>query len=149
MTANERTTNASPRQRVTRLLLALMLLLCAGIALGSGEQRRLETTLYDYASTFRWGDLNQILSYFDRSDLAAKPPTTFELERWKQWRVVGYRAQPFELTKGGRAQQIVEIEVTNVNTQATRKLIDRQHWRYERKSKTWLLISGLPNLSQE
>lgn len=148
MTAHKMTPPASPRGRLSWLLMAL-LLLSAGSALGRGEQRRLEATLYDYASTFRWGDLNQILSYFDHSEEAAKPPTPFELERWKQWRVVGYRAQPFAMSKDGHAQQIVEVEVTNVNTQVTRKLVDRQHWRYNRKSKTWLLISGLPNLSQE
>jgi hypothetical protein len=128
--------------------LALALLWVSAAALGMGEERRLQTTLYDYASAFRWGEMNQILSFFDRAEGAAAAPTTFELERWKQWRVVGYRAQPFAMSKDGHAEQIVEIEVSNVNTLATRTLLDRQKWRYERKTKAWLLTTGLPKLSQ-
>jgi hypothetical protein len=136
------------RLRMNWKLAALFLLLTAGTALAAGEQRRLEATLYDYSSTFRWGDIGQILSFMDKSDAAAKAPTTFEVERWKQWRVVGYRSQPYVMSSKERAEQVVEIEISNINTQATRKLIDRQRWRYERKSKTWLLSSGLPNLAQ-
>jgi hypothetical protein len=136
------------RSRLNWMLAALFLLLMNGSAMASGEQRRLESTLYDYASTFRWGDIGQILSFLDQSETAAKAPTTFEVERWKQWRVVGYRSQPYVMSSKERAEQVVEIEISNINTQATRKLVDRQRWRYERKAKTWLLSSGLPNLSQ-
>ncbi len=129
-------------------LLALSLLWVAASALGMGEERRLQVTLYDYASAFRWGEMNQILTFFDRSEDAAEAPTTFELERWKQWRVVGYRAQPLAMSEEGHAVQVVEIEITNVNTQATRKITDRQRWRYDRKAKVWLLASGLPSLAQ-
>jgi hypothetical protein len=129
-------------------LLALSLLWFAAAALGGGEERRLQVTLYDYASAFRWGEMNQILTFFDRDEDAAPAPTTFDLERWKQWRVVGYRAQPVAMSKEGHAEQVVEIEITNVNTQSTRKLMDRQRWRYDRKAKVWLLTTGLPSLSQ-
>ena len=129
-------------------LLLILALAFAGLAPAAGEDRRLQATLYDYHSTFRWGEMNQILTFFDRDKDAARPPTTFEVERWKQWRVVGYRAQPYVMFKGGRAEQVVEIEITNVNTQITRKIVDRQKWRYDRANKLWLLTSGLPNLSQ-
>jgi hypothetical protein len=129
-------------------LLALGLLWVAASALGMGEERRLQVTLYDYASAFRWGEMNQILTFFDRDKDATPAPTTFDLERWKQWRVVGYRAQPFAMSKDGHAEQVVEIEITNVNTQSTRKIMDRQRWRYDRKAKVWLLTSGLPRLGQ-
>lgn len=128
--------------------LALTLLWVSVSVMGMGEERRLQATLYDYSSTFRWGEMSQILSYLDRTEEGAPAPTPFELERWKQWRVVGYRAQPFAMSEEGHAEQVVEIELTNVNTQATRKIIDRQRWRYDRKNKVWLLSTGLPKLDQ-
>ncbi len=129
------------------LMLALALLMSAGNVMAGKEERRLQTTLYDYASAFRWGEIDQILSFFDRGEGAAKAPTTFDLERWKQWKVVGYQALPFSASKDGHAEQIVKIELSNVNTQATRTITDRQRWRYDKKLKSWLLTSGLPNLS--
>lgn len=142
------TAHRTPLRTAGRLMWAFALLMLAGAALGMGEERRLQATLYDYASAFRWGEMNQILSFFDRSETAAKAPTPFELERWKQWHVVGYRAQPFAMSKDGNAAQIVEIELSNVNTLATRTITDRQRWRYDRKNKVWLLTTGLPSLSQ-
>lgn len=130
------------------LLFALILLLVAGAAQARVDQRRLQVTLYDYAAAVRWGDLSQILSFFDKSEKAVPAPTPFEVERWKQWKVVGYRAQPYTVFEDGHVEQRVEIELSNVNTLATRTVIDRQRWRYEKKRKAWLLISGLPNLSQ-
>lgn len=140
------TLRASRRRSWT--LIALSMLLFAGTALGMSQERRLQVSLDAYASAFRWGEMNQILSFFDRTDAAAKAPTTFELERWKQWRVAGYRAQPSAIFKDGHAEQLVEIELTNVNTLMTRTIKDHQRWRYERKLKSWLLTSGLPSLSQ-
>jgi hypothetical protein len=130
------------------LLLALVLLFAATAAQARVDQRRLQVTLYDYAGAMRWGDVSQILSFFDKSEKAAPAPTPFELERWKQWKVVGYRAQPYTVFEDGHVEQRVEIELSNINTLATRTVIDRQRWRYEKKRKAWLLVSGLPNLSQ-
>lgn len=137
-----------PKPTLRWWLIFIVLLMAAGAVQGRGDERRLQSTLYDYAGTFRWGKIDQVLSFFDHAETAAKAPSTFELERWKQWRVVGYRAQPYALSKDGNAQQVVEIELSNINTQVTRTVIDRQRWRYERKSKIWLLTSGLPSLSQ-
>jgi len=124
------------------------LLMISGLAEARVDQRRLQATLYDYASAFRWGQMNEILTFFAKDEKSAKPPTSFELERWKQWKVVGYRAQPYAISKDGHAEQVVEIELSNINSQATRRLFDRQRWRYEKKDKVWLLTSGLPSLSQ-
>lgn len=126
---------------------------CFGLMLYSHDagaknnERRLQRTLYDYASTFRWGDVEQVISFFDIGENAKKLPTAFEIARWKQWRVVGYSAQPYALSKNGFAEQIVKIELSNVNTLVTRNIIDYQRWRYDKSTKTWRLISGLPVLS--
>lgn len=137
-----------PRSRLIWMLFALVLTLASSATQARGDERRLQVTLYDYASAFRWGEMNQILSFFDQGEESAPAPTSFDLERWKQWRVVGYRAQPYSFSKDGRAEQLVEIEITNVNTQATRKVMDKQRWHYAKKRKVWLLRSGLPALSQ-
>ncbi len=129
------------------LLLALVLLVSVS-AQARVDQRRLQITLYDYAGAMRWGEVSQILSFFDKAETAAPAPTPFELERWKQWKVVGYRAQPYTVFEDGHVEQRVEIELSNINTLATRTVVDRQRWRYEKKRKAWLLVSGLPRLSQ-
>lgn len=131
-----------------RWLLLVLVLLFSVSAQARVDQRRLQVALYDYAGAMRWGDVGQILSFFDKAEAAAPAPTPFELERWKQWKVVGYRAQPYSVFEDGHVEQRVEIELSNINTLATRTVIDRQRWRYEKKRKAWLLVSGLPKLSQ-
>lgn len=135
------------RARLLFIAACFALLLCSHAASAKNNERRLQSTLYDYASTFRWGDVEQVISFFDIGEKAKKFPTAFEIARWKQWRVVGYSAQPYALSKNGFAEQIVKIELSNVNTSLTRSIIDHQRWRYDKPTKTWRLISGLPSLS--
>lgn len=136
------------RSVVARSLpLLLLILLVPGLALAKSVEKRLQETLRSYASTFRWGEIEQVISYIDPQLLVEKPISSFELNRWRQWRVVGYRAQPYAMFGDKEAQQVVNIELNNVNTGVNRSIEDRQRWRYHKKTKRWLLVSGLPPLS--
>jgi len=143
------------KRQLLRWLPQFLLALLLGLAFAAGpvaaksKQQRLQATLYEYAGTFRWGEVEQIVAYFDTGEKAAKPPTAFDIQRWKQWRVVGYRAQPYAMFKDGFAEQVVTIEISNVNTLATKTIVDRQRWRYDDKRKHWMLMTGLPVLTND
>ena len=137
----------SRRVVVTTLPLLFLVLLLPSVALAKSAEKRLQETLRAYASTFRWGEIEQVLQFFDPQVLREKPITAFELNRWRQWRVVGYRSQPYAMFGDKDAVQVASIELTNVNTGVNRTVEDRQRWRYDKKSKRWLLLTGLPPLS--
>ncbi len=133
----------------TVLPLLLLALLLPGLALAKSAEKRLQETLRSYASTFRWGEIEQVIGFIDPKVLVDKPISSFELNRWRQWRVVGYRTQPYAMFGDEGAEQVVSIELNNVNTGVNRTVEDHQRWRYEKKTRRWLLISGLPPLSAE
>ncbi len=129
-------------------LVAALLLACAGCATdpAAGDAAALERSFFAYHSALRWGTLEEALALHDPAALAARPVTPFELERWKQFRIVGYRDTPPVTLAPGRVQQRVALELVNVNTQGVRNLIDVQVWRYDMAAGRWWLVSGLPDL---
>lgn len=133
--------------RVHRFLVLLALALLAGCPSGS-EKKRLEETLYHYATAVRWGDVEQIMAFHDPAELVKSPPEPLELDRWRQLRVTGYRARGTEPQPDGSIVQFAEIEFVNRHTLTTSALLDREHWRFDKESKRWWLVSGLPDLEQ-
>lgn len=133
----------------TALLMLLLALLLPGLALAKSVEKRLQETLRSYASTFRWGKIEQVIDFIDPKALAEKPISPFELNRWRQWRVVGYSAQPYAMFGDKAAVQVVSIELNNVHTGVNRSIEDHQRWRYLKKTRRWMLVSGLPPLSVE
>ncbi len=125
-----------------------ILLLCSGCASdpAAGDARLLETTLSAYHSALRWNGIDSALALHDPQSLEKNPLTSFERERWAQFRVVGYRSSPPATVSPGRVQQRVALELVNVNTQSVRTLMDVQDWRYDVAAKRWWLTSGLPDL---
>lgn len=138
------------RAKAWRARAALMgiLLACAGCASdpAAGDATMLERTLFAYHSALRWGSVEEALAMHDPKRLVAHPVTPFELERWRQFRVVGYRDAPPVTVEPGHVQQRVALELVNINTQGVRNVIDVQEWHYDVKDQRWWLISGLPNL---
>ncbi len=130
------------------VVLLAVLFAAAGCASdpAAGDARKLETTLSAYHSALRWGSVEQALAFQDPEPLKTTPVSSFELERWRQFRVVGYRASSPATTSPGHVQQRVALELINTNTQGVRNLIDLQDWRYDPVAKRWWLTSGLPSL---
>ncbi len=130
--------------RVAALVFTLLLAACAT---GSeSDTDLLQATLDDYATIMRWGDIPQAVAFIDPVTLEKDPVTAFELERFRQVRIAGYREQPWSLTSDGRARQMVEIELINRNTQTVRSIVDVQVWRWDAVAKHWWLESGLPDI---
>jgi len=128
-----------------------VLLVCAGCASdpAAGDAAKLEKTLSAYHSALRWGTVEQALSLHDPEVLAKQPVTSFELERWRQFRVVGYRDSSPVPVATGRVQHRVALELINLNTQGVRNVLDVQEWRYDATAKRWWLTSGLPSLDAQ
>ena len=107
----------------------------------------LEATLRSYEGAIRWGNLTDASAFLDPESAMLHPVTKFNLDRFAQLTVVGYRTQTATIVdETGTARQQVTIELVNKHTQTPRTILDSQTWRFEPKSKRWLLSSGLPDL---
>ena len=138
------------RRILPLLLLALTFLLLAGCANQEirSKQAILKDTLRAYAATIRWGEIEQALSFIDPKVLAEHPPSAIDLERFKQVRVSGYDESPPITVGPEEVRQTVQLELFNVNTQTARSAVDNQTWKYDKATKHWWLVSGLPDISR-
>jgi hypothetical protein len=133
-------------KRILFLLLTAFVLLSA-CANPRSKGENLDHTLKAYGTAFRWGGINDAMRFIDPKVLATKPLTDFERQRYEQMTIVGYRVQSAAVVdQNNIATQLVLIELVNKHTQSPKTIRDVQRWRYEKESKTWLLISGLPSL---
>ncbi|HEY7871174.1 MAG TPA: hypothetical protein VIC31_00460 [Rudaea sp.] len=132
------------------------ILLACGFALLAGctamtsqsESRALELTLNAYANAIRWGDINQAIPFIDPETLKKHPLTQLDLDRYKQVHFASYNEQPPVPAGPHEVRQVVKISLVNVNTQVERSIVDNQLWRYDEAKKHWLLVSGLPDITQ-
>ena len=124
-------------------IITLILSSCSGT---SNKKLNLDSTLYKYASLIRWSNFDAAVNYLKPSDEGIKP-STFELQRLKQFKVSQYLESP--ITPGGEEQiilQNVEIQLYNIHTNKTRTIYDHQSWEYDDKLKQWFLTTGIPKL---
>lgn len=107
----------------------------------------LEATLRSYEGAIRWGNFADASAFLDPESAKIHPVTKFDLDRFAQLKVVGYRTQTAAIVdETGVARQQVTIELVNKHTQTPRTILDSQTWHFVPKTKQWLLISGLPDL---
>ena len=107
----------------------------------------LDATLRSYEGAIRWGNFTDASAFLDPESTTIQPVTKFDLDRFAQLKVVGYRAQTAAVVdETGVARQQVTIELVNKHTQTPRTILDSQSWRFVPKTKQWLLTSGLPDL---
>jgi hypothetical protein len=118
---------------------------CAAVS--KGEERLLEETLESYSAVIRWGNFDEAVSFVDPETIKAHPLSTLDLQRYHQVQVTAYNEQPLRHVGEHGVQQLVEIGLVNVNTQAARSVIDHQVWRFDEKAKRWWLVSGLPDIT--
>lgn len=130
-----------------RLLVAGALgLALAACATTGNEAKLLDENLEAHASMVRWGDPLAGLEFADPALREGFEPTGLERERWRQFQVAAYRAQPPVMLAPDRAVRTVELELVNRNTQVARTVAWRQEWRFDPVAKRWWLASGLPSL---
>jgi hypothetical protein len=127
---------------------ALMLLLLAtlvGCATATKTNPR-DEMLYHYVSVIRWSEFEAALGFVDPKVLEVDPVSTFELERYKQFKVSGYEVKSARDISENEYEQIVEIRLVNKNTQVEKVITDIQLWHWDEEGGRWWLASGLPDL---
>lgn len=130
------------------IVLVLLTLLLTGCA-SDRRDTALTTTLNAYANAMRWGDFQSALQFVDPEVLKAHPPTDLEMARYAQFKVSGYDdGQGPKPTSDTEVQQLVQVSLVNINTQAERTVLDRQTWHYDPVKNRWWLMTGLPNIQQ-
>lgn len=135
--------------RLIRHLLPLLLGLAvlAGPALAGPAERALPLTQAAWASAIRWGDFEGAVNLLDPQLRAAQAPSSIEAARYRQVQISSYRDRGASVDfKAGQAVRDVEIGVINRNTMAERTVRYRETWRWDAKSRTWWVTSGLPDL---
>ena len=127
-----------------RCLLACCLVLLAGCPKSASKGSALDEIQYAYSAAIRWGDFEGAWNLLDPEYRDAHPLTDFELSRYKQIQVSGYRELGSQVQPDS-ARRDIEVGVINRNTMAERSLRYTEEWRFDAASKTWWLTSGLPD----
>ncbi len=132
--------------------LIIMITICALLSACGGrmsKKQSLDHTLYQYAKVMRWADFNTAMTFFSPDMDAANKPSSTDIERLKQFGVSSYVSAP--ILPGETDNQIfqdVQLKLYNIHTKREKVVVDRQIWEYDEETKRWLLLSGLPKLTQ-
>jgi hypothetical protein len=129
-------------RRLALLAAALLLAACGNPQ--RSDLKLLDETLDQYASTVRWGTPDQLMAFIDPKVLEERPVRDFDLERLRQLRVASWRSEPPVVYAEGRARQVAQVDLVNVNTQQMRSAIDVSEWRWDPAAERWWQVSGLP-----
>ena len=135
---------------MSRLLLRCLLLCCLALLAGCPKAPSKGTALdeiqYAYSAAIRWGDFEGAWQMVDPEVRKQRPLTEFDLSRYRQVQISGYRDRGMSTAGDGAVIRDIEIGVINRNTLAERSVRYRERWRYDEAAKTWWLVSGLPDL---
>lgn len=137
-------------RRILTLLVVLSSLLLAACPNTKSRTDEMTNTLNAYGSTLRWGDFQSAAQFIDPAVRAAHPLSSIDIGRYKQVKVSDYDdgGGPVPLSQD-EVQQTVHIGLINIHTQSERSIVDHQTWRYDKATKHWWLMTGLPDITQE
>ena len=128
-------------------LCALVLLAGCATVQKSSKAMKLEELQYAYSAAIRWGDFEGAWQLVDPEYREEHPLTAFDLERYQQIQVTGYRDMASQANlEANTALREVQIAVINRHTQTERGSRYTERWRYDDEAKTWWLTVGLPDV---
>jgi hypothetical protein len=127
-------------------LLSFTLLACSS---SKSDLKLLDAALESYASTLRWGEPSQLVSFIDPKQQKRQPINNFDLNHLQQLRIASFRAEPPIMLAPDHARQIAQVDVVNIHTQKMRSHTDISEWRFDVKNKQWWLSSGLPKFQEK
>ena len=137
-----------PKMAVVLVAALAMMTLLAGCATvqKSSKALKLEELQYAYSAAIRWGDFEGAWQLVDPKYREEHPLTDFDMERYQQIQVTGYRdvASQSDLDANSALRE-VQIAVINRHTQTERSSRYTERWRYDAEAKTWWLTVGLPD----
>lgn len=132
-----------------RLLLILLPLALLGGCASSQQDKSLDLVLTQYEKTIRWSQWDAAFEFLAPEYLEEKPVTRLDIDRLRLFRVTRYEirsATAFDEGMGFR--QTVEIGMFHKSRAVERNVIDIQEWRYDPERETWMLHSGLPDVTR-
>ena len=129
-----------------RCLLACCLVVLAGCPKSASKGTALDETQYAYSAAIRWGDFEGAWNLVDPKVRKEHPLTDIDFSRYKQVQISSYRDSGGTTLGNGEVVRDVEIGVINRNTLAERTVRYRERWRYDEASRSWWLVTGLPDL---
>ncbi len=127
------------------LMLVLMVVAFGAQAAGGRQKGKLEQAQNAYAAAIRWGDFEGAWSFVEPAYAEAHPMGEFELRRYEQIQVSGYRDLSSSVEPDDVVVRLIEVRVINRHTQAERTLRYRERWRWDAGAKRWWLAGGLPD----
>lgn len=134
---------------LTKMLVCLGLLAAFIAPVEASRQRgKLEETQNAYAAAIRWGDFENAASFLEPVYAQEHPLTEFDLGRYEQVQVSGYREVTVNAEPDGTVVRSIEVRIINKHTQAERTLRYRERWRWDAEAKRWWLVGGLPDFWQ-
>lgn len=127
------------------ILLTLALITLAACSASPVVQQRGEA-FKQYDIIVRWSQWDAAANYISAEYQQEHPITRLELDRLRLFKVTAYTVRSLAIFDDGMtARQTVEIKMYNKSRGVERTIIDDQEWRYNKKSKSWKLHSGLPD----
>ena len=127
------------------LLVVLAIAAFGAQAAGGRQKGKLEQAQNAYAAAIRWGDFEGAWSFVEPAYAEAHPMGEFELRRYEQIQVSGYRDLSSSVEPDEVVVRLIEVRVINRHTQAERTLRYRERWRWDAEAKRWWLAGGLPD----
>jgi hypothetical protein len=128
------------------LLSILCIFLLASCGGKSTKKRNLDDTLYKYASLVRWSNYDAAAAFLKPGDDTIRP-TSFELEKLKQYKVSRYDESPIRPgAESNTILQDVKIQLYNIHTNKEKQISNQQVWEYDDDNKQWYLKSGIPKI---
>lgn len=135
--------NAVMNRSVTALILIVFLLTGCG---GSGNVRERQETLDAWENRVRWSAYETLIDFIHPEWLEDNPITSLDLERLNQFRVTEYRVRAIMMHPDGDSlARRVQIRMINIHDQRERIIDHQESWRYDERTKRWMLHSGLPD----
>ncbi len=135
-----------PMRRWLRWSALLLLLPCALASAGFGSKsRQLDEMMAAYTAALRWGSFEDGWQFIEPEVRKAHPLTEFDMSRYAQLQVTGYRDTGTSNMKDGSVVRDIEISITNRNTQSERSVRYREIWRWDDKAGRWWQTTGLPD----
>ena len=117
------------KKTIIQFLILLLILSSCGSE--SKKKRGLDSTLFKYAAVIRWSNFDAAVGFLKPGDKNILP-SSFDLERLKQFKVSSYQESP--ITPGHKENvihQAVEIQLYNIHNNKTRTIIDNQIWEFD------------------
>jgi len=128
------------------LIIVMILLTLISCGENSTKKRNLDDTLFKYAALIRWSSYDEAIRFL-KPDMANIHPSSFELQKLKQFKISRYLESPISPgKKENEILQTVEIQLYNIHTNTVKTIYDYQIWEYSEDLKQWFLISGIPKI---